>query len=196
VRNPSAVIANLATGQATCGSGSDTLSNFENRSGGGYADTLTGNTQANSLTGGTGADIFVIDSLLASDTISDFASGSDKVRISQAGIAIRNGNTTVDSATTIAGPGGFATTAELVIISGNIAGALSTAGAAAAIGSATSAYGIGAKALFAVDNGSSTAAYVFTAADANAVVSAAELTLLATLNTAGCTVPGHWMFGG
>jgi hypothetical protein len=69
------------------------------------------------------------------------------------------------------------------VISGNIAGTITTASAAAKIGSATSAYAVGADVLFAVDNGSSSALYLFTAADANAVVSSSELTLLATLTT-------------
>jgi len=52
------VTASLATAsaQATGGSGSDTLLNFENLTGSNYNDTLTGNNAANVLNGGTGAD--------------------------------------------------------------------------------------------------------------------------------------------
>jgi Ca2+-binding RTX toxin-like protein len=53
-----AVTANLGltTAQATGGSGSDTLLNFENLTGSAYHDTLTGNALANTLNGGAGND--------------------------------------------------------------------------------------------------------------------------------------------
>ena len=53
-----AVTANLAltTAQATGGSGSDTLLNFENITGSNYHDKLTGNALANTLNGGAGND--------------------------------------------------------------------------------------------------------------------------------------------
>ncbi|QXH62306.1 beta strand repeat-containing protein [Pseudomonas azerbaijanorientalis] len=53
-----AVTANLAltTAQATGGSGSDTLLNFENLTGSNYHDKLTGNALANTLSGGLGSD--------------------------------------------------------------------------------------------------------------------------------------------
>jgi Ca2+-binding RTX toxin-like protein len=53
-----AVTANLGltTAQATGGSGSDTLLNFENLTGSNYHDTLTGNALANTLNGGAGND--------------------------------------------------------------------------------------------------------------------------------------------
>lgn len=46
----------LATSQATGGSGSDTISNFENLTGSNYSDVLTGDTGANVITGGYGND--------------------------------------------------------------------------------------------------------------------------------------------
>ena len=54
----SAVTANLTTTalQATSGSGSDTLKNFENLTGSKYNDKLTGNSAANTLDGGAGND--------------------------------------------------------------------------------------------------------------------------------------------
>jgi Ca2+-binding RTX toxin-like protein len=53
-----AVTANLGltTAQATGGSGSDTLLNFENLTGSNYHDKLTGNALANTLSGGLGND--------------------------------------------------------------------------------------------------------------------------------------------
>ncbi len=52
------VTASLASSlaQATGGSGSDTLLNFEHLTGSNYNDTLTGNSAANTLNGGAGAD--------------------------------------------------------------------------------------------------------------------------------------------
>ncbi|WP_019864975.1 beta strand repeat-containing protein [Methylovulum miyakonense] len=46
----------LATSQATGGSGSDTISNFENLTGSNYSDVLTGNAGVNVITGGYGND--------------------------------------------------------------------------------------------------------------------------------------------
>ncbi|POF40012.1 hypothetical protein B0D71_23305 [Pseudomonas laurylsulfativorans] len=56
-----AVTANLAltTAQATGGSGSDTLLNFENLTGSAYHDNLTGNALANTLSGGAGNDTLI-----------------------------------------------------------------------------------------------------------------------------------------
>jgi hypothetical protein len=69
-----------------------------------------------------------------------------------------------------------------VIFSRNIAStSISTTNAAAAIGSATASYTVGATRLFAVDNGSRSHIYRFRAADANARVAPSELTLLADL---------------
>jgi Ca2+-binding RTX toxin-like protein len=194
----------VAGAQATGGSGSDTLVNVENLIGSAFADTLTGNTGANvltggagadSLTGGTGADTFVFNSLIGSDTISDLLSGTDKLSVSQTAIAIGNGNTTIDGAVTIAGPGGFATSAELVVVTHDIVGAITAASAAADIGSAGSAYAIGSKALFLVDNGVDSALYLFTASNADAVVSAAELTQLASLHGMPAPAATDLLFG-
>ena len=57
-RSVAGVTVNLALGTAqnTIGAGTDTLSNFENLRGSGFADTLLGNTAANVIEGGAGAD--------------------------------------------------------------------------------------------------------------------------------------------
>ena len=164
-------LANTMTGN----SGNNSLN------GSGGNDTLTGGAGNDVLTGGSNNDQFVLNSLTGSDTFSDFVSGTDRMIISQAGVSVGDGNTTISGGVLKTGPGGFANSAELVVISGNISGAITTASAAAKIGSATSAYAVGQDVLFAVDNGSSSAIYLFTAADASAAVSSAELTLLATL---------------
>ncbi len=163
--------------------------------GGAGNDTLTGAAGNDTVTGGSGADRFTLSSLIGSDTITDFASGSDKLVVSQAGIPVGNGNATIDGATTVAGPGGFATTAELIIVTGNVVGAIDTAKAATAIGSANSAYVIGNRALFMVDNGVASALYLFSALDADAQVEAGELTLLASLTAAPSTTTADLLFG-
>jgi len=162
--------------------------------GGAGNDTLTGGAGADVLTGGSGADVFVLNSKVGSDRVTDFASGSDDLRISMATLRVGDGDTTVDGAVTRSAAGGFATGAELVVFSGNVA-SLTTSNAAAAIGSATSAYASGATALFAVDNGSDTGLYLFTSSGANATVSASELTLLATLTGTASTAVGDYAFG-
>ncbi len=92
-----------------------------------------------------------------------------------------------------AAPGGFSSSSELAIFSANL-GSLTAAAAAAAIGSATSAYAVGKTAMFAVDNGVSSALHLFSAADSNPVVSASELSLLATLNGTSSTAIADYLF--
>jgi Ca2+-binding RTX toxin-like protein len=101
----------VATAQATGGSGSDTLTAIENLTGSAYADTLTGSTAANTLDGGAGADTLTgglgADRLTGgsdadtfrfvttgegSDTIYDFASGTDKIYIVAANFGLTAGS--------------------------------------------------------------------------------------------------------
>ena len=194
----------LAGAQATGGSGSDTLVSIEDLAGSAFNDKLTGSSAVNvlrgaagadTLSGGAGADTFVISSLSGSDTITDFASTSDKLLVSQAGVRVGDGDALLEGARTLAGPGGFAASAELVVLSANITGSLSAGSAAAAIGSATGGYTAGARVLFMVDNGSSSALYLFTSAGADALVSSSELALLATLTGTPATGTADLLFG-
>jgi len=83
----------------------------------------------------------------------------------------------------------------LVIFTQNVS-TLTAANAAVAIGSANSAYELGAKVLFAVDNGTSTAVFLFTSNGTDAVVSAGELTQLVTLTgVASTTVDDYELLG-
>jgi Ca2+-binding RTX toxin-like protein len=198
----SAVTVNLTTGSALGGGGSDTLIGIESLIGSAFGDTLIGSATANvlnggagadTLTGGAGADAFVLGVRDAIDTITDFVSGSDKVRISMSGIAVGNGNAVVDSAQSVAGPGGFATSAELVIVSGNAA-SLSTTDASAAIGFASSNYLAGDRRLFVVDNGVDTGIYHFTSSATSSTVSPFELQLIATLVGVNATTLADFVF--
>ena len=139
------------------------------------------------VSGGSGADNFVFNSKTGSDTLADFLSGTDHLQVSMAGIKVGDGDTALEGAVTRSAAGGFSAAAELVVFTSNLA-SLSASAAAAAIGSATSAYAVGRTALFAIDSGASSALYLFTAADANATVSAGELTLLATLSGTASTL--------
>jgi Ca2+-binding RTX toxin-like protein len=200
------VQVSLATtaAQATSGSGSDTLRNVEHLSGSKFADklaghlgnnTLDGRDGADTLTGGAGSDTFMLRSLVGSDTITDFASGTDRIMVRQSTIHVGDGDTLVEGAVTVVGPGGFSASAELIVVTGNIAGSITAASAAAKIGSASSAYAVGRDALFMVDNGSSSALYLFSAIDADAQVEAGELTLLATLTGTAATTTADLLFG-
>lgn len=175
-----------------------------NGAGNEVANTLTGNSAANVLAGGAGADrliggggadTFVMDSLVGSDTVTDFQSGTDKLRILQSAIAVGDGDASLERAVQVFGPGGFSKAAELVIVSEDISGAITTTSAAAAIGSATSAYSVGQTALFVVDNGVQSNVYLFEAANADAVVSASELVLLSTLSGTASTTVTDYIFG-
>ncbi len=198
------VTVNLANSAAqnTLGAGTDTLLNFENLTGSGFNDVLIGNAGNNTLTGGagvdrltggTGADSFMFTSALGVDTVTDFASGSDKLLFSQAGIRIGDGDTLLEGGVVRAfGTGGFANSAEGVIMQQNIGGTITTSSAATAIGSATAAYALGKTVLFAVDNGTATGLFLFTAANTDALVSFSELTQLAIIgNTANTALTDY-----
>jgi Ca2+-binding RTX toxin-like protein/methionine-rich copper-binding protein CopC len=211
----------IAGQQATGGSGRDTLRSIEHlvgsefadrltgnggnnaldggagndtASGGGGRDTLTGGAGNDRLAGGAGNDVFVFASASGSDTITDFASGADKLRIVQGALRVGDGDARVENAVVRAGPGGFSANAEVVIITADIAGDITSASAAAAIGRAGSAYAVGRKVIFAVDNGNSTGVFLFTSDGNDAVVSASELQLLATLTGTASTAPVDYAF--
>ncbi|WP_165390839.1 M10 family metallopeptidase C-terminal domain-containing protein [Pseudoduganella lutea] len=148
--------------------------------GGDGDDTLAGGAGNDLLTGGTGSDAFVLRFDAGSDTVADFVTGIDHVLVDVSVRGIGNGDAVVNGAVTIMAPGGFGTDAELVIVTGG-AGTLTTARGAALIGSADAAYAKGDSALFAIDNGTSTVLYRFVSAQADAIVSAGELTQIAQL---------------
>ncbi len=82
--------------QDTGGAGTDTLANIENLTGSAYADILTGDAKnnalagglgADTLTGGAGADRFRFATSLGGDnldTVQDFATGQDSLRLDDA----------------------------------------------------------------------------------------------------------------
>jgi len=147
------------------------------------ANVLNGGSGADTLTGGGGANTYVFDSSVGGfDTITDWHSATDTFRFSMAGLHVGDGDTTVENAVVRTAPGGFSTAAELVVFTTDIVGAIDPTSAAAQIGSATAAYAVGADVLFAVDNGTQTGLFLFHAADADALVSAAELTQIALVN--------------
>jgi Ca2+-binding RTX toxin-like protein len=174
-------------------------------------DYLSGGFGGDWLDGGAGADIIwcesfvftwdkapdtvALNSFIGSDRVIGFESGIDKLMVSAASIPVGDGDLGLEGATTRAAPGGFDTSAELVIFSSNITGPIDAGSAAAAIGSANSAYSAGQTALFVVDNGADSAVFYFKSAGADALVSASELTLLATLSGTPATDVGDYLLG-
>jgi Ca2+-binding RTX toxin-like protein len=157
-----------------------TGNNLENRLIGNSADNvLDGGRGRDTLSGGEGNDTFRLLSDDAADMVLDFTSGLDKLAL--AGAEVGNGDTFLDGALELAGPGGFGTAAELVIFATDIVGDITVDSAAAAIGNAAEAYAVGDTRLFAVDNGQDTALYQFEAGNADAAVDAPELTLIGVL---------------
>jgi len=160
---------------------------LDNRLIGNSADNvLDGGRGSDTLSGGEGSDTFRLLSEDAADLVLDFTSGLD--RLALAGAELGNGDKLLDGALELAGPGGFGTTAELVIFATDIFGDITADSAAAAIGSATEAYAVGDTRLFVVDNGQDTALYQFEAGNADASVDAAELTLIGVLQSTAQTV--------
>lgn len=175
--------------------GNDTLygkGGADKISGGDGNDKIYGGGGADVLAGGAGGDRFYFDSLVGSDRVSDFVSGVDKIAVGVPQNAIGDGDLVIEGAVVRAASGGFAANAELVIFSKNAAG-LSAANAAAAIGSATSAIATGQERLFVIDDGASSAVYLFKSLDGNAAVAVNELTLLATLASTPATAPGDFL---
>lgn len=175
-------IANVLKG----GSGNDTML------GGGGNDTLDGGAGNDVLTGGAGADIFRATSAVGSDLVTDFSSGTDCFLFRQNGLAIGDGDLVVEGGVETAAF--FAASAELVILTQAATG-LSVAEAAARIGSASAAYGLGQSAAFVLNDGSSSGIFRFVSAGADAQVGAAELTLLAVLQATPATHLNDYLFG-
>jgi Ca2+-binding RTX toxin-like protein len=170
------------------GSGADKLM------GGDGNDILIGGLGNDTVSGGSGLDQFVLRTGGGVDTVTDFVSGSDTLRIDVTAAAVGNGDAVLDHALLVSGAGSFDTTAELVIIERNAA-ALTADKAALAIGSASSAYAVGASAIFAIDNGVSTALFRFVSNGNDAQVSAAELTQIAVLTGVPSTALPDYLFG-
>lgn len=202
----SAVPVDLSTtaAQVTGGSGTDTIRNVEGLTGTAFNDRLIGNGSANLLVGNAGKDTvsggarpdtFVLNSLSGSDIISEFASGSDKVKVSQGGIRVGDGDSIIGGAVTKAGPGGFAATAELVVISANISSSITASSAAAKIGSVSASCSVAHASLCVVDNVVDSAVYLFKALDGDAAVEASELTLLSTMTLSGTLTTADFIFG-
>ncbi|WP_412071742.1 beta strand repeat-containing protein [Pseudomonas fluorescens] len=84
----------LTTAQATGGSGTDTLLNFENLTGSAYHDTLTGNALANTLTGGAGNDI--LNGVAGADRLIG-GDGSDRYYVDNAGDVVSETNATAST---------------------------------------------------------------------------------------------------
>ncbi|RZT06066.1 Ca2+-binding protein, RTX toxin-related [Duganella sp. CF402] len=161
---------NAGHNQLQGGAGNDVLKGLAG------SDTLTGGDGNDTLTGGADGDQFVFNSLVGSDSVTDFTS-ADRIGIQ---LAIGNGDAVIDGGVVRAAKGGFSADAELVLFSQKM-GAISNANAAAAIGAAIGDYAIGDSVLFAVAAAGSTVLYRFVAANADAVVAANELTQIAVL---------------
>ncbi len=153
-------------------------------SGGLGDDELDGGAGKDRLVGGGGADTFVFGTIEGgSDKVSGFQPGADHLRFwdGAAGLGIGNGDHAIDHGVEVDAPGAFSSQAELVIVTSDIAGALTAHSAAAAIGSATEAYAIGDARLFCVDNGTDSGLFLFYASNADVQVGPTELTLVGTL---------------
>lgn len=181
------LIGNTAGNILSGGNGNDTLS------GGLGNDTVNGGAGNDRLLGGGGVDRFLFNSTVGADLVADFAVGSDKLAFQISALQIGDSDLSLEGGSVRAAPGGFTAAAELVIFRANIA-AISTAAASVVIGSATTAYAVGQKALFSVDNGSDTAVFLFTSADANTIVSASELKLLTLLDMVTTTAVSDYLF--
>ncbi len=186
------------------GEGTDFLNGIENVIGGSGDDVLSGNSGDNVLTGNAGADALNLGendggsdivrytafsdgatdlTLTSADTITQFEAGIDKIQILNAGISL-NGTGVVSVASGAADLTG--TTNGVFYVNNATAADLgSFANVGTAIGTLATV-GAGEKAVFLVQDGAGkTGIYAFTDdGGANTAVVAAELDLLAVVNTA------------
>jgi hypothetical protein len=109
-------------------------------------------------------------------------------------VRIGDGDHAVDNAMAVNTAHAFTTQAELVIVNTDIVGSIDRVTAASAIGSATGAYALGDSRIFVVDNHTDSLVYLFTSADTNAQVGAAELTLLGALHGTAQTAITDYAF--
>ena len=154
-------------------------------------DTMSASHGVATMTGGTGDDTFVLSAkeILNRDMIytADFETGHDHLGVSQSTLTVGDGDLQVEGAVTTNGPGGFDTSAELVIVAADIFGDLTLDKAAAAIGSADHNYAKGQSVVFMVDNGVDSWALYFTSSGTDAVVSASELSVIGRLTGTAST---------
>lgn len=178
VMNGSAIADTLSAG-----SGNDVihgLAGDDMLDGGKGRDILVGGAGNDTLVGGDGRDLFVFDSATGSDTIADFH--HDRLAIDMSSLGpIGDGDFRVEGATTRRAPGGFNPTAEVVIFRSETAVADNANAAAAIIGNAKSAYTVGRQVIFGIRDEDHSALYLFHSSGNDAVVSAAELTLIGVM---------------
>ena len=148
--------------------------------GGSGNDTLWGGSGSDTLTGGVGTDAFMVDSRTGTDLITDFESNIDQVRVSMSDVRIGDGDALVDGRWAVGFQDPINPAGELIGCTHPIS-ALTPSAAAAAVGSATSAYAPGATVLFMFTTGTTSALFLFTSSGADAEISADELTLLVTV---------------
>jgi Ca2+-binding RTX toxin-like protein len=173
--------------------GADTLN------GQGGDDLLAGDIDGERLTGGAGADLFAIPFIspfwdgVRPTVVTDFSSPDDRFAFGMYSV-IGDRDLSVDNPLVRNAPGGFSTASDLVLFTRDLPGAITAAGAAAQIGSATSAYGLNEERLFVVDNGTQTGVFLFVSTGTDARVSADELMLI-VLADGGTTQLADYTFG-
>jgi Ca2+-binding RTX toxin-like protein len=170
------------------GLGNDTLtarggSHVDLRGGDGLDSLMAVDAGIAVLEGGAGSDTFVLAAREAGGRndveLPDFTTLVDHIGISQSALRVGDGDLDLEGAVEVTGPGGFDASAELVVISTPVGGALTLESAAAAIGSANQGYAVGRTALFVAGTGSQFGVFYFSSLDGDATVSAEELSFLA-----------------
>jgi hypothetical protein len=141
---------------------------------------------------GASSDAYYGVQFATGDLITDFGAG-DKIQFARA--MVGDGDALLENVALKAAAGGtFAKTAEMVIVQANMSETISAntsywqnidaSAVVAQIGTADAAFALADKRLFVVDDGNDSAIFQFTSANADAVVSAAELELIAVVNDA------------
>jgi Ca2+-binding RTX toxin-like protein len=138
------------------------------------------------MRGGDGADTFYFDNAYAE--ILDFEQGTDQLEV-QAVL-------TEDNTEVVTGPDGFSPGSKLVIVTQDIAGEITAASAAEAIGRANGPFAPWVTSYFVVDNGTDSAVFSFQSDyPTNGRVNARELDLVALIEDVSQLSLSDWVMG-
>jgi Ca2+-binding RTX toxin-like protein len=158
-------------------------------------NTIDGGLGSDFMSGGLGSDTFVMHDT-RDDLVLDFDGLVDKVLVDQSDLRVGDGDLVVDGAVDISGPGGFSTSAELVVVTKAYQGAMTLDAAASMIGSANGNYAVGDTRVFAVHTaGGATDLLYFKSADSDGVVEASELSWMVTLGNGAEFSASDLLFG-
>jgi Ca2+-binding RTX toxin-like protein len=178
-------------GQIEGGPGDDDLSSSFGKDtllGQGGNDTLHASAATDTLTGGDGADSFVMDhapdlgTTIDREVIDDLTSGSEVITFDDSVMQIGDADGVLDGGLTRAASGGWTASNEVVVFTPNTTGDVTSATTLqASAGAALAPVPTGKRIIFVIDDGASSAVWLFHSLDGASTILTGELSLVAYL---------------